>query len=1118
MQKLIIFILFFFLTISEKLHSELDQKFIDIFTNFEECTDEFVDYSNDVSSILENFEINNIFEAELISRIFNSYCFFSSTSLDSLNKISDDIFSDKVTNAGLIYAIHSSRFYFHLTGEKPDDIYTFISKELVLISKINTDDLGSSYNIENIIHNVAFAITAFENSQFDNFELGEIREFNYSSNLLYSVIEKFIFDIVDRTFTVESIERVATLLYEIRLAKASNLNLYGSPLEKIGSREELIKIYLNNYSNGLIEYYELNNLINSKDGKNLNTYVVGIEPNIDQIYVMSSISTTFKISDKFYKKGFDSESDEIFFNSIEKMLYSTFDQNPTTAIEIIFENIGYWSNSNCDLAKISYIPSDMSYESLIADMMFLSYKSHCNKDPELLLQALIKLNTFFDLLTNAEIAKDDFDYYFVDAQHIKMYADSRYLSNYPKASRDSFDLDKYVSIMISLNNKILNLGEFEPIKNADDIFDFLSVYFGIGIVKDLIYEHELKYKFKSQKLDDDYKKLESKLFQKLVFDEAFKKNMLIKSSDNSSKVNLASFLMQLGLAISNSLSTFTGDYLDVFMNEISISEKKGLIATLNRCLEEVTFYLDNINEIFVPTTPEFIFKTESLEKWFAFKNLMSMEIFLKYSLMMVDMYSFESYLELSKVRSDQIIALRPDNISLNKFKASYLNENKNLPYIDTVKKYIELQNKYRNLLESKILLSNEVYDSSANDSSALENEYRYELDEIQEQLFALMNQYEDYSMFSHTSISSASIFDFLDDDESLISYISGSFFSVGVLYTEGRIFLGPIPLSRSTYQSKSNKIFESFRSPNNEIPYEELGSLYDSFFPKLPWFDISKLKNVYIVTDEIYSGFPFHALYDENLSKWTIDLMNISYLPGEKFLIYSEKNKINKNDKFYGFGNPSLNKNTLSVQLDEFFNERGEFNLDEIKDLYELPETEIEILNIGKYFKNSKVFFQNEANENNVFLIDPEIDILAFATHSVKGMNKFYNDRGLVLTPVNSSDFAQDGFLSSKEIKDLKLSNKPVVLLTACNTIEEQFYLSLPYSGLAESFMEAGSSAILLSLWNVDSKSSSLINQGIFTQDDISFKDSIRDSILSLKSSNEFSHPYYWAPYIYLGK
>jgi len=323
-------------------------------------------------------------------------------------------------------------------------------------------------------------------------------------------------------------------------------------------------------------------------------------------------------------------------------------------------------------------------------------------------------------------------------------------------------------------------------------------------------------------------------------------------------------------------------------------------------------------------------------------------------------------------------------------------------------------------------------------------------------------------------------------------------------------------LSQTGYVKDSNLIKESFTDPNKSIPFETLSDLRASF---LRDFNLDNIKKLFIVTDEIFSGFPFHALYNHENKKWLIDEYSVSYLSGEKLIQYIDKTRIYKKNSFIGFGNPSLSKNNIENQIDKFFTERGDFSIDYISQLYELPETESELRNISKFFRKSNLLFQNDATEKNVFDdLENNYDFIAFATHSVKGANKFYNDRGLVLTPVDSNSYENDGFLSSQEIKSLDLINNPTILLTACNTIESQYYLSLPYSGLASSFMEAGADGVLLSLWNVNSKSSSELNQGIFKNNDSYFSESLQNSIIEIKSKEEFSHPYYWAPYIYLGR
>ena len=58
--------------------------------------------------------------------------------------------------------------------------------------------------------------------------------------------------------------------------------------------------------------------------------------------------------------------------------------------------------------------------------------------------------------------------------------------------------------------------------------------------------------------------------------------------------------------------------------------------------------------------------------------------------------------------------------------------------------------------------------------------------------------------------------------------------------------------------------------------------------------------------------------------------------------LYIDKSYLNANQNFLGFANPVLG-NSFSKELQDFFAKRGEVQIQEIDDLYELPETEIEI-------------------------------------------------------------------------------------------------------------------------------------------------------------------------------
>jgi CHAT domain-containing protein len=70
--------------------------------------------------------------------------------------------------------------------------------------------------------------------------------------------------------------------------------------------------------------------------------------------------------------------------------------------------------------------------------------------------------------------------------------------------------------------------------------------------------------------------------------------------------------------------------------------------------------------------------------------------------------------------------------------------------------------------------------------------------------------------------------------------------------------------------------------------------------------------------------------------------------------------------------------------------------------------------------------------------------------------------------------------------------------------------------------MNAGANSVLMSLWNIDSYSAKVFNESLFEKsiftNSFYLSDSIQDSMIDMINSEQYSHPYYWAPYIYLGR
>ena len=77
--------------------------------------------------------------------------------------------------------------------------------------------------------------------------------------------------------------------------------------------------------------------------------------------------------------------------------------------------------------------------------------------------------------------------------------------------------------------------------------------------------------------------------------------------------------------------------------------------------------------------------------------------------------------------------------------------------------------------------------------------------------------------------------------------------------------------------------------------------------------------------------------------------------------------------------------------------------------------------------------------------------------------------------------------------------------------------------GLSSSFLVAGANSLVVSLWSVADKSTSLFMQEVYklvNKEKISFKNAVqkvKQSFLAGKMGEEYRKPYYWAPFIYIG-
>ena len=132
-----------------------------------------------------------------------------------------------------------------------------------------------------------------------------------------------------------------------------------------------------------------------------------------------------------------------------------------------------------------------------------------------------------------------------------------------------------------------------------------------------------------------------------------------------------------------------------------------------------------------------------------------------------------------------------------------------------------------------------------------------------------------------------------------------------------------------------------------------------------------------------------------------------------------------------------------------------------------LPETREEINSILKNVREGgKAILGNNATKS-VFFREAHTSYryLHFATHGVVGGEiPRLNEPALVLTPENNDP----GFLTATEIGKMNIT-ADLVVLSACNSGNGEYFNGEGLMGLGRAFILAGSKAVVVSLWPVDS-------------------------------------------------
>ncbi len=215
----------------------------------------------------------------------------------------------------------------------------------------------------------------------------------------------------------------------------------------------------------------------------------------------------------------------------------------------------------------------------------------------------------------------------------------------------------------------------------------------------------------------------------------------------------------------------------------------------------------------------------------------------------------------------------------------------------------------------------------------------------------------------------------------------------------------------------------------------------------------------------------------------------------------------------------SLNNEGIIQALDDSTGLRS--ILTESKYVKSLPATETEAQSIYSSFTKHKqpaqVYIHAEASEDKIKSAQiSNYKYIHFATHGFVNTTR-PELSGLMLAKDSTS--LEDGIVYSGELYNLPLQ-ADLVTLSACDTGLGKIETGEGVIGLPRALLYAGARNVLVSLWKVADASTSNLMADFYNQflDGQSYSSALRQAKLRLLATSEYAHPYYWSPFILIGR
>jgi CHAT domain-containing protein len=181
---------------------------------------------------------------------------------------------------------------------------------------------------------------------------------------------------------------------------------------------------------------------------------------------------------------------------------------------------------------------------------------------------------------------------------------------------------------------------------------------------------------------------------------------------------------------------------------------------------------------------------------------------------------------------------------------------------------------------------------------------------------------------------------------------------------------------------------------------------------------------------------------------------------------------------------------------------------------YSLPAAAREVQSIAALFPDKAVFLETAASNRQFHQSAGKGSVLHLAAHAQVDLVDPLESR-ILLAP----DERDTGFLNARDVYGVNLGRTALVTLSACESGLGRIERGDEIVGFTRSFLSAGASALLVSLWPVSDESTELLMTVLY-RELAAGKDAaqaLQTAQTAVRAKTRFAHPFFWAAFDLVG-